>query len=251
MNPKFLGYATAFAFTITTALAEGDALPIPPQNWSFEGPTGTFKRDALQRGYQVFKEVCSACHGLKRISYENLMGIGLSRNAVKALAAEHDQPDLNDEGQPIQRKGILSDRIHSPYPNDRAARVSNNGALPPDLSLITKARADGPNYIYALLTGFCPAPANMPMTDGMHYNPYFPGQQIAMAPPFFEGQVKFADGTKATVNQMAKDVVTFLAWAAEPELEHRKQMGVKVLFYLLILTFVLYLSKRKIWKGVK
>lgn len=251
MSHNFFTYVTAFAITLTATLAEGDTLPIPKQKWSFEGPTGTFKQDALQRGYQVFKEVCSACHGLNRISYEKLMGIGLSKNTVKALAAEHDQPDLNDEGQPTQRKGIISDKIHSPYPNDKAARASNNGALPPDLSLITKARAGGPNYIYALITGFCAPPADMPITEGMHYNPYFPGRQIAMAPPLFDGQVKYADGTKATIDQMAKDVVTFLSWAAEPEMEQRKQMGVKVIFYLLIMTFVLYLSKRKIWKDVK
>jgi ubiquinol-cytochrome c reductase cytochrome c1 subunit len=251
MNRKISRSILVAVWLIMPAFGEGDTTPIPQQHWSFEGPTGTFKRDALQRGYQVFKEVCSACHGIKRISYENLMGIGLSKNAVKALAVEHDQPDLNDEGQPIQRKGIVSDKIHSPYLNDKAARASNNGALPPDLSLITKARADGHNYVYALITGFREPPANMPMPEGMHYNPYFPGHQIAMAPPLFEGQVKFADGTKATVDQMAKDVVTFLSWAAEPETEQRKQMGVKVLFYLFILTFVLYLSKRKIWKDVK
>jgi ubiquinol-cytochrome c reductase cytochrome c1 subunit len=180
-----------------------------------------------------------------------LMAIGLSKNAVKVLAAEHDQPDLDDEGQPTMRKGIISDHIHSPYPNDKAARASNNGALPPDQSLITKARAGGPNYVYALITGYCNAPPDTSIPVGMHYNPYFSGRQIAMAPPLFEGQVTYADGTKATVDQMARDVVTFLSWAAEPEMEQRKQMGVKVLFYLFILTFVLYLSKRKIWKRVK
>jgi len=251
MNKRRLSYFMAVVLYAISIKAEGDTLPVPKQNWSFEGPTGTFKQDALQRGYQVFKEVCSACHGLKRISYEKLMAIGLSKDAVKALAAEHDQPDLNDEGQPIQRKGIPSDKIHSPYPNDKAARASNNGALPPDLSLITKARAGGPNYVYALITGFCSAPTDMTVSEGMHYNPYFSGRQIAMAPPLFEGQVKFADGTKASVDQMAKDVVTFLSWAAEPEMEQRKQMGIKVLFYLLILTVVLYLSKRKIWKRLK
>lgn len=240
----------AFMMALTPIWAENDTLPLPKKNWSFEGPTGTFKQDALQRGYQVFKEVCSACHGVKHISYGNLTGIGLSKNAVKALAAEHMQPDLNDDGQPIQRKGMISDKIHSPYPNDKAARAANNGALPPDLSLITKARAGGPNYTYALLTGFCEAPPHTAITEGMHYNPYFPGRQIAMAPPLFDGQVKYADGAQATVDQMARDVVTFLSWAAEPEMEQRKQMGVKVLFYLLILTFVLYLSKRKIWKDV-
>ncbi|MCE3231476.1 MAG: cytochrome c [Alphaproteobacteria bacterium] len=244
-------YAIAFALTLAPASAEGDTLPIPHQKWPFEGPTGTFPQDALQRGYQVFKEVCSACHGVGRISYGNLTKIGLPKEAVKALAAAHEQPDLNEEGQPVQRKGILSDKIHAPYPNDKAARAANNGALPPDLSLMTKARAGGPNYVYALLTGYCEAPPGTTITEGMHYNPYFPSRQIAMAPPLSEGQVTFADGTKATVDQMAKDVVTFLSWAAEPEMEHRKQMGVKVLFYLLILTVVLYLSKRKIWKDVE
>jgi ubiquinol-cytochrome c reductase cytochrome c1 subunit len=251
MSRILLSFATAFIITLAPSLAEGDTLPIPKQKWSFDGPTGTFKQDALQRGYQVYKEVCSACHGIKHITYGKLMGIGLSKDTVKALAAEHDQPDLNDEGQPTLRKGIISDKIHSPYPNDKAARASNNGALPPDLSLITKARAGGPNYVYALITGFCTAPANAAVTEGMYYNPYFSGRQIAMAPPLFEGQVTYADGTKASVDQMAKDVVTFLSWAAEPEMEQRKQMGVKVIFYLLILTVVLYLSKRKIWKSVK
>jgi ubiquinol-cytochrome c reductase cytochrome c1 subunit len=251
MSCKLLVFSLVLAMAIPFARGEGDTLPIPKQNWPFEGPTGTFKQDSLQRGYQVYKEVCSACHGLKRISYEKLMAIGLSKEAVKVLAAEHDQPDLNDEGQVVQRKGITSDKIHSPYPNDKAARASNNGALPPDLSLITKARAGGPNYVYSLITGFCNAPAGTPMSENMHYNPYFSGRQIAMAPPLFEGQVKYADGTKATVDQMSKDVVTFLTWAAEPEMEQRKQMGVKVLFYLIILTVVLYFSKRKIWKKVK
>jgi ubiquinol-cytochrome c reductase cytochrome c1 subunit len=251
MSRKFFPIAATLIATLNPTLAEGDTLPVPKQKWSFEGPTGTFKQDALQRGYQVFKEVCSACHGLNRISYQKLMSIGLSKNTVKALAAEHDQPDLNDEGQPVQRKGIISDKIHSPYPNDKAARASNNGALPPDLSLITKARADGANYVHALITGFCAAPGDTPITEGMHYNPYFPGRQIAMAAPLFEGQVNYADGTKASIDQMAEDVVTFLSWAAEPEMEQRKQMGVKVIFYLLILTIVLYLSKRKIWKNVK
>lgn len=251
MSRKFLCFAITCTVILSATLAEGDTLPIPKQKWSFEGPTGTFKQDALQRGYQVFKEVCSACHGLNRISYEKLMDIGLSKNTVKALAAEHEQPDLNDEGQPIQRKGVISDKIHSPYPNDKAARASNNGALPPDLSLITKARTDGANYLHALITGFRPAPANISVTEGMHYNPYFSGRQIAMAPPLSDGQVTYADGTKATVDQMARDVTTFLSWAAEPEMEQRKQMGVKVIFYLLIMSIVLYLSKRKIWKNVK
>lgn len=254
MNRKVWGYIIIMVLTgsvLSKSLMAEDALPAPQQKWPFQGPTGTFQRDALQRGYQVFKEVCSACHGLGHISYRNLMSIGLSKPAVKALAAAHEYPDFDEEGQPIQRKGIISDKIRSPFLNEKAARAANNGALPPDLSLITKARVGGPDYLYALLTGYQDAPADVTVTEGMHYNPYFPGQQIAMSPPFVEGQVVFADGTKATVRQMAHDVVTFLSWAAEPEMEQRKQMGIKVLFYLLILTFVLYSSKRKIWKSLK
>jgi len=250
MNCQFLVHLVISLIFLSPTFGEGDTLPILKHKWSFEGPSGTFKKDALQRGYQVFKEVCSTCHGLKLVSYEKLMAIELTKNAVKTLAAEHEYPDWDDEGQPTHRKGIPSDKILSPYVNDKAARSANNGALPPDLSLIIKARLRGPNYVRALLTGFCEAPAGMIIAEGMHYNPYFPGRQIAMAPPLVDGQVTFADGTKATVDQMAEDVVTFLSWAAEPEMEERKQMGVKVLFYLFILTFVLYLSKRKVWKDV-
>ncbi len=251
MKKNVLLWLMAITLSISPIGAEGDTLPIAKKKWAFEGPTGTFPQDALQRGYQVFKEVCSACHGLKHISYQKLMGIGLSKEAAKSLASQHDYPDLNDEGQPIERKGLISDKINSPYANEKAARAANNGALPPDLSLMTKARAGGPNYLYALLTGYCAAPADTSVTEGMHYNPYFSGRQIAMAPPLSENLVAYSDGTKATVDQMAKDVVTFLSWAAEPEMEERKHMGIKVLFYLLILTIVLYLSKRKIWKNVK
>lgn len=251
MKEIVFGVIAGLCILVMPVKAESTTLPLPHQKWSFQGPTGTFKKDALQRGYQVFKEVCSACHGLKQISYDKLKGIGLSKEAVKALAAEHEYPTLNDEGQPITRKGIPSDKILSPFPNDKAARAANNGALPPDLSLIVKARAGGANYVYALLTSYRPAPAGTTIPAGMHYNPYFPGSQIAMTPPLNEGHATFADGTKATVDQMAKDVVTFLSWAAEPELEQRNQMGMKVLFYLLILSVVFYLSKRKIWKNVR
>lgn len=246
-----LKFLTALTFLTASTQAESDTLPVPKQRWDFEGISGTYDRAALQRGYQVYKEVCSACHGVKQLTYQDLMKIGLSKEAVKVLAAEHDFHDINDEGQAVMRKGIPSDKIHFPFPNDKAARAANNGALPPDLSLITKARAGGPNYLYAILTGYCEAPASTKVSEGMHYNPYFSGRQIAMPPPLSDGQVTYADGTKATVVQMSKDVVAFLSWAAEPEMEHRKQMGVKVLFYLFVLTFVLYLSKRKIWKKIK
>lgn len=246
---SYVFFLVVMSLSIST-WAEGNVATLPQKNWSFEGPTGTFRRDSLQRGFQVFKEVCAACHGLKHVTYGKLTDMGLSKNTVKALAAEREMPDLTEEGQPTTRKGLPSDHILSPFSNDKAARASNNGSLPPDLSLIVKARAGGATYLYALLTGFQEAPAGITLREGMHYNPYFPDHQIAMAPPLSEGQVQFADGTKATIDQMAQDVVTFLAWAAEPEMEQRKQMGLKVLFYLLVLTGVFYLSKRKIWKDV-
>jgi ubiquinol-cytochrome c reductase cytochrome c1 subunit len=231
-----------------SAKAEGDTLPLPKQVWSFSGPTGAFRQDSLQRGYQVYKEVCSACHGVKHISYANLKDIGLSKEAVKALAASYEYADTNDEGEPIKRKGIPTDKIISPFANDKAARAANNGALPPDLSLIIKARAGGADYVRALLTGYSPAPKDFPMQDGMHYNPYFAGRQIAMPPPLTKGQVTFADGTPSSVDQMSRDVVSFLSWAAEPEMMQRKQTGIKVVFYLMIMTMVFYFSKRKVWK---
>ncbi len=247
---------------------ESDALPPKEQSWSFSGFTGTFDRAALQRGFQVYKEVCSSCHSLNELRYGNLAGkstspnkdkaleeirssnLGLTMDEVKALAAEYKVPDTDDEGQPIERKALPSDHFVKPYPNEKAARAANNGALPPDLSLIVKARKGGADYVYSLLTGYQDAPSNVEVGVGRYYNPYFSGGQISMAPQLTEGRVTYADGTKASVEQMAKDVVTFLAWASEPELEERRQMGVKVLWYLLALTIVFYLAKRKIWADV-
>lgn len=221
------------------------------QDWSFQKPTGTFDPASLQRGFQVFKEVCSTCHTMKLLRYGSLTGIGLTMDEIKVLAAEYKMPDTNDDGEPIERKALPSDHFAKPYPNDKAARAANNGALPPDLSLITKARVGGADYVYSLLTGYDQPPAGVELGKGMHWNTYFPGGQIAMTPPLVtDGQVSYHDGTVATVDQMARDVVTFLSWAAEPEMEQRKSMGVKVLLYLLALTVVLYLSKRKIWKDV-
>jgi ubiquinol-cytochrome c reductase cytochrome c1 subunit len=242
------------ALTIGAALSLGTASAVeetslPTEHWSFDGIFGTYDRASLQRGFQVYKEVCSACHAVKELYYRDLAALGFSAEEVKALAAQVQVTDAqpNDQGEPVQRPGRPSDPIARPFANDNAARAANNGALPPDLALITKAREGGADYVFALLTGYATPPAAMKMGEGMNYNQYFPGHQIAMPPPLNEGAVTFADNTPATVKQMAHDVVTFLSWAAEPTLETRKQIGVKVMIFLLIAAGVLYAVKRKIW----
>ena len=248
---------SALAFTITIALmlasgsvqaAEGDKPP--SRDWSFHGMFGTFDRGAVQRGFQVYQEVCAGCHSLKLVAYRNLSGIGLSEDQIKAIAAEFEVTDgPNDEGDMFQRPAKPSDRFVMPFANANAARAANNGALPPDLSLIVKARKGGADYLHALLTGYKEEPpAGVKLSEGMNYNVYFPGNQIAMAPPVADDAVEYADGTTATADQIATDIATFLAWAAEPELEDRKRMGIKVLLFLIVLTAMLYALKRQVWR---
>lgn len=219
--------------------------------WPFEGIFGTFDRQAAQRGAQVYLEVCSTCHSNHNVYYRNLKDIGFSEAEIKQLAQKYTVKDgPNAEGEMFDRPALPSDRFVSPYPNEEAARAANNGAYPVDLSLIIKARQDGPNYVFSLLSGYQDAPADVKLMPGLYYNPYFEGGQIAMPPPLTEGQVTFSDGTPATVEQMAKDVVVFLQWAAEPEMEHRKSMGLKVMIFLLVFTVFFYIAKKKIWKNI-
>lgn len=245
------------ALGLLAALAASPAfsasgVAVPQQSWSFSGPLGTYDRAALQRGYQVYKEVCAACHGLRLVAYRNLSALGFTEAEVRALAAavEVQEREPNDQGEYVMRPGRPADRFKSPFANEQAARAANNGAYPPDLSLITKARFDGSNYLYALLTGYRDAPAGTSVPDGMYYNEYFPGHMIAMAPPLSEGSVTFADNTAATVPQMAKDLATFMTWAAEPEMEERKRLGVKVILFLLVMTGVFFAWKRRVWKDL-
>lgn len=237
----------------TPAWAAGAALEAHPpaafkDGWPHQGITGTFDRAALQRGFQVYKEVCASCHSMNLLSYRNLTALGFSEDEVKAIAAGYTVKDgPNDEGEMFERPGRPSDHFFKAFPNDQAARAANNGALPPDLSLMIKARHNGENYVYSLLTGYKEAPADMKMSSGMYYNPYFSGGQIAMAPPLNEGGVTFADGTTATVSQMAQDVTQFMTWAAEPKMEDRKQTGIKVIIFLSVFALIMYLVKRKVW----
>ena len=207
----------------------------------------------MQRGFQVYKEVCAACHAMKQIRYRNLEGIGLSAAEIAAIAKEYEVTDgPNDEGEMFQRPARASDRFKSPFANELAARAANGGAYPLDLSLIAKNRAGGENYIYALLIGYRDnPPPGVTLGDGMYYNDWFGGHQIAMAPPLSADRVTYADGTPATLEQHARDVSTFLAWAASPHLEARNSLGVKVMLFLFILTGLLYATKRKIWRNIK
>jgi len=237
---------------LNTAWAEPLKKPLP-QEWPFKGMFATFDRAALQRGFQVYKEVCSTCHALKRIRLRDLEGIGFNKAQIKALAATYSVKMLNQSGEEAERPAEPSDAFPWIYPNELAARAANNGALPGDHSLIIKARPHGEDYVYALLTGYDEnPPEGFKVGEGRHYNPYMTGGQISMAPPLVkEGQVTYSDGTKATVDQMARDVVTFLSWASEPESEERRDLGTAVMLYLLVMTGVFYLAMRKIWKDVK
>jgi len=244
------GLAFSGGFT-GIARAQEEAPSPPSQQWSFNGVFGTYDRAALQRGFQVYKEVCASCHPVKHLAFRDLAEIGYSEDQVKGIAAQVQVTDgPNDSGEMFQRPGRPSDPIPGPFPNDQAARAANNGALPPDLSLITKAREGGPDYVYAIATGFRDAPAGFKMNEGMYFNEYFNGHQIKMPPPLSPDQVKYADGTPATVPQMAHDVVTFLSWAAEPTLEERHRIGFKVIFFLIVATGVFYAAKRKIWSRI-
>ncbi len=246
--------ALAGALALVLPLATGAVLAAAgakpeARDWSHQGVFGTYDRGAQQRGFQVYKEICAACHFLRLLSYRNLAGIGLGKDQIKAVAAEYEVIDgPNEEGEMYTRPARPSDRFAAPFVNANAARAANNGALPPDLSLMTKARKGGPDYLYALLTGYKEeAPEGVTLMEGMNYNTYFSGNQIAMAPPLDDDAVEYADGTKPTKEQLAEDVTTFLAWAAEPELEDRKRMGVKVLLFLIVLTVMLYAVKRAVW----
>ena len=240
-----------FVLSSKISVAAGEKINYPQLNWSFSSVFGTFDRAAQQRGLQVYKEVCSGCHGLRLIAYRNLKAIGYNDDEIKAFAAENSVNSLNDDGEEVERPARPSDKFVSPYPNEQAARAANGGAYPPDLSLIVKARPDGANYLHALLTGYVDAPADKKVPDGMYYNKYYSGNLIGMPQPLYADGVEYADGTKASPDQMAKDVTAFLAWASEPELEKRKSLGVTVMLFLLLLTILSYLAMKQIWAPIK
>ena len=241
------------------------------EDWSFAGPFGTYDRAQLQRGLKVYKEVCAACHSMDLVAFRTLADLGYSEAQVKALAAEYTVQDgPNADGEMFERPGIPSDHFPSPFPNTQAAAAANNGAAPPDFSLIAKARGvtrgfptfvfdiftqyaeNGPDYIHSLLTGYDhEPPAGMQIAEGTYYNPYFiAGKSLAMAKPLSDDQVTYDDGTPQTVDQYSRDVAAFLMWAAEPHLETRKQIGFQVMVFLVLFAGLVYLTKRKIWAKV-
>jgi ubiquinol-cytochrome c reductase cytochrome c1 subunit len=237
-----------------------DEFHLPPKevHFSSDGPFGTFDKRQLQRGFQVFSEVCSACHSLKLVSFRELKDLGYNDAEIKKIASDWkvQTPSINpDTGEPATRTPLPSDTIPPPFPNEVAARAANNNALPPDLSLITKARAGGAHYVYSILTGFQQQPAALlkkfpdaKTPPNLHYNPYFANLNIAMPPPLTtDGQVQYKDGTKPTVDQMARDVAAFLVWTAQPDLERRHSAGLAVAIFLLIATILAYLAKQQIW----
>ena len=253
MSPLRIVSAAALVL-LASALETSAQIAAAPEpiemDWQHDGFFGTFDRAAAQRGFQVYREVCAACHGQTFVAFRNLMDLGFSEEQVRALAAEYtvtDGPD--DTGEMFERPAVLADPIPPPYPNDQAARVANGGALPPELSLITKARAEGTDYVYSLLVGYEEPPADVEPREGLYYNAFFPGHWIAMPPPLSDDQVTYADGTQATIPQMAADVTTFLTWAGEPTLEQRKQSGLKAMLFLLVFTGLCYATMRKVWAG--
>ncbi|MCB5425285.1 cytochrome c1 [Altererythrobacter sp. CC-YST694] len=224
-----------------------------------DGPFGRFDKQQLQRGFQVYSEVCSACHSLKYVAFRDLEQLGYNEAEVKAIAASKQVPGVDpNTGEANTRPGLPTDYFPSPYPNDIAARAANNNAVPPDLSLMAKARHEGPAYVYSLLTGFTSQPKALlerfpdaKTPEGLHYNPYFANLNLAMAPPLTDGQVTFADGSPNTVDAMSKDLAAFLVWTAEPSLDKRKQTGWPVLGFLLFATVLSYLAYRNIWAEKK
>lgn len=236
---------------LTATAVAAEETPMPNAKWSFEKVFGTFDLAAAQRGFQVYSSVCSNCHSTQLLHYRDLSGIGLNADQVKAIAAGVTVPQgLDDQGSPKDGPATPANQFKSPFANEKAARAANNGALPPDLSLIVNAREGGPNYIYGVLTGFVQAPEGFKMQDGMYYNQMYPGHQIAMPQPLQDGTVEYADGTPTSLDQEAHDVVTFLSWAANPEMVERKQIGVRVILFLVFMTGLTYAVKRKVWSDV-
>ena len=246
---------TSLVFGLSVKSNSADKIEYLTTDWSFKGLFGKFDRGALQRGYQVYTEVCSSCHSMKYLSYRNLAEKGgpeFSIAEAKAIAASFEVTDgPNDDGEMFTRPGKLSDKFVMPYDNVKAAQAANGGAYPPDMTVLVKARGGGVDYIYSLLQGYEDPPAGVTLDDGVYYNKYMYGNKIKMSNQLSDGLVEYSDGTNASVEQMSKDVTTFLMWTAEPHLETRHKMGFKAIVYLIILTVLVYFSMKRIWSRIE
>ena len=253
-NLKFVFILYTFLIFFNGYSNSAEKVKLLTQDWSFKGITGTFDRAALQRGYQVYSEVCASCHSMRLLSYRNLGEEGgpeFSLEQVKAIAANFEVEDgPNEEGEMFTRPARPSDRFVSPYPNIQAATAANGGAYPPDMSVLVKSRKGGADYIYSILMGYEEPPSNIKLDEGVYYNKYMEGKKIKMSNPLSDGIVTYADGTNSTEAQMARDVTTFLTWSAEPTLEARHKMGVKVIIFLIIFTILIYLIMKRLWSRI-
>jgi ubiquinol-cytochrome c reductase cytochrome c1 subunit len=260
-------FLAALGITAAVALASGPAFAseevhLEEQEWSFDGIFGQYDQASLRRGYQVYKDVCAGCHSMKYVAYRNLGdagGLALSEDEVKAIAKSYevaagpneDGETTDEDGYPLLRPATPADYFVAPYANEEAALSANGGALPPDLSLMAKARAHGPDYLFNLLTNYeHEVPHDVELNEGLSYNPIFPGGQLAMAQPLYGDDVEFEDGTEASLEQEARDVTHFLMWAAEPKLNERKEGGFKAMIFLLILTGLTYWAYRRVWSDL-
>jgi ubiquinol-cytochrome c reductase cytochrome c1 subunit len=251
MIKKFFFIIFSFFFLIPNLFAE-EAMSLKKQNWSFEGIFGRYDNSTLQRGLQIYQEVCSACHGMKRLRFRELRDLGFTDGQIKIYAETFEILDgPNELGEMFLRPGEPSDTFVSPYKNKEEAKASFGGSYPPDLSLLTKAIKNGPDYIYSLLTGYEDSPKEFKLTDGLYYNPYYDGKVIAMPPPLYDNAIEYIDGTNASLDQLSYDIVHFLNWAAEPKLQQRKSLGLKVLLFLIVLTLLLYVTMKEIWSRIE
>ena len=248
---RIIFFVLIFLFSNFNVLASGSGNDLPKHNWSFKGLTGTFDKSAIQRGFKVYREVCSGCHSMSLLYYRDLIDIGFSDEEVKAIAAEYTVIDgPNEEGEMFERPAKPSDRFVPPFSNEQEARISNNGSYPPDLSVITKAKKHGPDYIFNLLLGYTEPPVDFELGEGMYYNKWKEGHQISMAQPLDEGYVDYDDGTENTLPQLAEDITTFLVWSAEPELEERKKLGIKVILFFIVLGSIVFIVKNRLWREI-
>ena len=248
---RIIFFILIFLFSNFNVLASGSGNDLPKHNWSFKGLTGTFDKSAVQRGFKVYREVCSGCHSMSLLYYRDLIDIGFSDEEVKTIAAEYTVIDgPNEEGEMFERPARPSDRFVPSFSNEQEARLSNNGSYPPDLSVITKAKKHGPDDIFNLLLGYTEPPVDFELGEGMYYNKWKEGHQIAMAQPLDEGYVDYDDGTENTLTQLAEDITTFLVWSAEPELEERKKLGIKVILFFIVLGSIVFIVKNRLWREI-